>query len=43
MDATATYTHNKGYNEYKSLTSGNSEQLGGIPHGTYGFAAKSIR
>ena len=43
MDNTAAYTEDKGYNGHKSLTSGNSEKLGGIPHDTYGFAARSVR
>lgn len=43
MDKSARYTVDKGYLHHRALTSGNSEQFGGIPHDTYGFAARSIR
>ena len=43
MDPTAYYTKKKGYKQWKSITTGKSSGLGGIPHDIYGMTTRSVR
>jgi glutamate dehydrogenase len=43
MDPAAYYTKKKGYGPWRSITTGKSGTLGGIPHDTYGMTTRSVR
>ena len=43
MDPGAYYTQKKGYGPWRSITTGKSGTLGGIPHDTYGMTTRSVR
>lgn len=43
MDPAAHYTKKKGYGPWRSITTGKSGTLGGIPHDTYGMTTRSVR
>ena len=43
MDPAAYYTQKKGYGPWRSITTGKSGTLGGIPHDTYGMTTRSVR
>lgn len=43
MDQAALSMKKKGYNFWKSFTTGKSKSLGGIPHDAYGMTTRSIR
>ena len=43
MDPACLFTKKKGYEQWKSITTGKSGHLGGIPHDTYGMTTRSVR
>ena len=43
MDPACIFTKKKGYEQWKSITTGKSGNLGGIPHDTYGMTTRSVR
>lgn len=43
MDAACLFTKTKGYGQWKSITTGKSTKLGGIPHDAYGMTTRSVR
>ena len=43
MDPACLYTKKKGYAQWRSITTGKSDFLGGIPHDTYGMTTRSVR
>lgn len=43
MDKSCLFMKSKGYEQWKSITTGKSTQLGGIPHDVYGMTTRSVR
>ncbi|TPX74221.1 hypothetical protein CcCBS67573_g04511 [Chytriomyces confervae] len=42
MDWASQHSRKRGYNFWKSFTTGKSQSLGGIPHDTYGMTTRSV-
>lgn len=43
MDKACLFMRAKGYDQWKSITTGKSTKLGGIPHDTHGMTTRSVR
>jgi glutamate dehydrogenase len=43
MEADALFMKKKGYEFWKSFTTGKPPTIGGIPHDTYGMTTRSVR
>jgi glutamate dehydrogenase len=43
MEAAALFMKKKGYEFWKSFTTGKPPTIGGIPHDTYGMTTRSVR